>query len=58
MIWVVRRAMKRNMATEVYIGSRVTESGRPWMEHILNQLDDPLGSAVTLAALLSSNVKQ
>ncbi len=38
-------------------GDEQTEDGKPhlWMDSILFQLDDPLGGAVTLSALLSSS---
>jgi len=47
-------------ASQKYFGERQARSrrGRPtqtWMKIILEQLEDPLGSAVTLAKLLGAN---
>jgi hypothetical protein len=43
-----------NYESQEYFGRR-TSGGIPWMTTILEQLEDPLGSAVTLSRLLSSN---
>ena len=47
-----------NKANQDYMGRRrITRGGRTllWMDHILLQLEDPLGSAVTLSALLNKS---
>jgi hypothetical protein len=47
-----------NINTQEYFGKRKSydnQQGKLWMQTILEQLEDPLGSAVTLSKLLSSN---
>jgi hypothetical protein len=62
----MQRMFARNVQSQLYFGRRSAQSGKllqggaspnamPWIEIIKLQLEDPLGSAVSLSKLLSSN---